>query len=94
MKVLCTAFKGLQFGFVIFWRKDFGAKAKAIRQRLGKICSLTIFTYDQHNMFIVHATGVDILKLFSSSLTPKATKLDCFSLASIFSLALHLSATL
>jgi len=27
MKVLCTAFKCLQFGFVIFWRKDFGAKA-------------------------------------------------------------------
>jgi hypothetical protein len=27
IKVLCTAFKCLQFGFVIFWRKDFGAKA-------------------------------------------------------------------
>jgi hypothetical protein len=26
-KVLCTAFKRLQFGFVIFWQKDFGAKA-------------------------------------------------------------------
>ena len=26
-KVFCTAFKCLQFGFVIFWRKDFGAKA-------------------------------------------------------------------
>jgi hypothetical protein len=26
-KVLCTAFKCLQFGFVIFWQKDFGAKA-------------------------------------------------------------------
>ncbi len=26
-KVLCPAFKCLQFGFVIFWRKDFGAKA-------------------------------------------------------------------
>jgi hypothetical protein len=26
-KVLCTAFKCLQLGFVIFWRKDFGAKA-------------------------------------------------------------------
>jgi hypothetical protein len=26
-KVLCTAFKCLQFGFVIFWRKDFGTKA-------------------------------------------------------------------
>ncbi len=25
--VLCTAFKCLQFGFVIFWQKDFGAKA-------------------------------------------------------------------
>jgi len=27
MKVFCAAFKCLQFGFVIFWRKDFGAKA-------------------------------------------------------------------
>ncbi len=26
-KVLFTAFKCLQFGFVIFWRKDFGTKA-------------------------------------------------------------------
>jgi hypothetical protein len=26
-KVLCTALKCLQFGFAIFWRKDFGAKA-------------------------------------------------------------------
>jgi hypothetical protein len=51
-----------------------------------------IITYDQHNMFIVHATGVDILKLLSSSLTQKATKLGCFSVASIFSLASHLSA--
>jgi hypothetical protein len=27
MKVFCTAFMCLQFGFVIFWQKDFGAKA-------------------------------------------------------------------
>jgi hypothetical protein len=27
MKVFCAAFMPLQFGFVIFWRKDFGAKA-------------------------------------------------------------------
>jgi hypothetical protein len=26
-KVLCSASMCLQFGFVIFWRKDFGAKA-------------------------------------------------------------------
>jgi hypothetical protein len=26
-KVFCTAFMCLQFGFVIFWQKDFGAKA-------------------------------------------------------------------
>jgi hypothetical protein len=26
-KVICTAFKCLQFGFVNFWRKDFGTKA-------------------------------------------------------------------
>jgi hypothetical protein len=26
-KVLCTAFMCLQFGFVIFWQKDFDAKA-------------------------------------------------------------------
>ena len=27
MKVFCAAFMCLQFGFVIFWQKDFGAKA-------------------------------------------------------------------
>jgi hypothetical protein len=27
MKVFCAAFMCLQFGFVIFWGKDFGAKA-------------------------------------------------------------------
>ena len=27
MKVFCAAFMCLKFGFVIFWRKDFGAKA-------------------------------------------------------------------
>jgi hypothetical protein len=26
-KVFCAAFISLQFGFVIFWQKDFGAKA-------------------------------------------------------------------
>ncbi len=26
-KVFCAAFMCLHFGFVIFWRKDFGAKA-------------------------------------------------------------------
>jgi hypothetical protein len=26
-KVFCAAFMCLQFGFVIFWQKDFGAKA-------------------------------------------------------------------
>jgi len=26
-KVFCTAFMCLQFGFVIFWQKDLGAKA-------------------------------------------------------------------
>jgi hypothetical protein len=26
-KVFCAAFMCLQFGFVIFWRKDFGTKA-------------------------------------------------------------------
>jgi hypothetical protein len=27
MKVFCTVFRSLQFGFAIFWQKDFGAKA-------------------------------------------------------------------
>jgi hypothetical protein len=27
MKVFCAAFMCLQFGYVIFWQKDFGAKA-------------------------------------------------------------------
>jgi hypothetical protein len=27
MKVFCAAFMWLKFGFVIFWQKDFGAKA-------------------------------------------------------------------
>jgi hypothetical protein len=29
-KVLCAPFMCLQFGFVIFWQKDFGAKAAHI----------------------------------------------------------------
>ncbi len=27
MQVFCAAFMCLQFGFVIFWQKDYGAKA-------------------------------------------------------------------
>jgi hypothetical protein len=27
MKVFCTAFMSLQFGFEIFWKKDLGTKA-------------------------------------------------------------------
>jgi hypothetical protein len=27
MEVFCAAFMSLQFGFVTFWQKDFGAKA-------------------------------------------------------------------
>jgi hypothetical protein len=27
MKVFCTAFICLKFGFIIFWQKDYGAKA-------------------------------------------------------------------
>ncbi len=30
MKVFCAAFMCLQFGFVIFWQKDFGARAALI----------------------------------------------------------------
>ena len=35
MKVFCAAFLGLQFGFVIFWRKEF--IAKAVRKLLLKL---------------------------------------------------------
>ncbi len=53
MKVFCVAFMCLQFGFVYFWRKDFGAKAahkmlvklapglqKALFTNSVKICKL------------------------------------------------------
>jgi hypothetical protein len=44
MKVFCAAFMCLQFGFVIFWQKDFGAKAAhkmSVKFTLGQlaICS-------------------------------------------------------
>jgi hypothetical protein len=34
-KVFCAAFMCLQFGFVSFWRKDFGAKAA--HKKLAKL---------------------------------------------------------
>jgi hypothetical protein len=41
-KVLCTAFKFLQFEFVIFWRKDFGEKAA--HKMLVKLTPGVVFT--------------------------------------------------
>ncbi len=38
-KVLCTPFVCLQFGFVIFWRKDLGAKAA--HKNVGEIDTVT-----------------------------------------------------
>jgi hypothetical protein len=43
-KVFCTAFICLQFGFVIFWQKDFGAKAAH-----KMLVKLTPGYYDTHN---------------------------------------------
>jgi hypothetical protein len=42
-KVFCAAFMCLQFGFVIFWQKDFGAKAAhKMLMKLTLGCFLTI----------------------------------------------------
>jgi hypothetical protein len=40
-KVFCAAFMCLQFGFVIFWQKDFGAKIA--HKMLGKLSDWAIF---------------------------------------------------
>ncbi len=44
--------------------------------------------YD-HNMFIIQATGVDFIKLFSLSAIPHQYKLVCSSLANIVRLVLY-----
>jgi hypothetical protein len=43
-KVICAAFLCLKFGFVIFWRKDFGAKAAH-----KMLVKLTPSLYNQNN---------------------------------------------
>jgi hypothetical protein len=45
MKVFCAAFMCLQFGFVIFWGKDFGAKAahKMLVKLTPVACTKNIF---------------------------------------------------
>jgi hypothetical protein len=43
-KVICAAFLCLQFGFVIFWPKDFGAKAAH-----KMLVKLTPSLYNQNN---------------------------------------------
>ncbi len=45
MKVFCAAFMCLQFGFVIFWRKDFGAKAahKMLVKLTPVACTINVY---------------------------------------------------
>jgi hypothetical protein len=50
-KVLCTAFTCLQFGFVIFWRKDFGAKAA--QKMLVKLTPVYLFRAAIYKLIIV-----------------------------------------
>ena len=58
-KVLCAPFMCLQFGFVIFWRKDFGAKAA--HKMLVKLtpgyqrCSLFKWSFNGKRSFIILA---------------------------------------
>jgi hypothetical protein len=48
MKVFCAAFMHLQFGFVIFWQKDFGAKS----------CSSNVGEIDTR---VLHYTWLEML---------------------------------
>jgi hypothetical protein len=50
-KVFCAAFMCLQFGFVIFWRKDFGTKAA------HKILVKLTLTVKEPNLGDVDAVG-------------------------------------
>jgi hypothetical protein len=51
-KVFCTAFMCLQLGFVIFWRKDLGAKAA--HEMLVKLTlGLLKFLKDEYNMWLM-----------------------------------------
>ncbi len=50
-KVLCAPFMCLQFGFVIFWRKDFGAKAA--HKMLVKLTPGVIY---DHNIYTIQVT--------------------------------------
>jgi hypothetical protein len=45
MKVFCPAFLCLQFMFVIFWQKDFGAKV--VHKMLVKLTTELTFTSSQ-----------------------------------------------
>ncbi len=50
------------------------------------LASFTIVTYDRQNMFIIQATGVEVIKLFSSYLANLANapnKLECLSLSAL-----------
>jgi hypothetical protein len=46
--------------------------------------SFTIVSYDHQNMFIIKATGVDVT-FISLSFAIKENKLECLSVASLFS---------
>ena len=62
MKVFCTAFMCLQFGFVIFWQKDFGAKAA--HKMLVKLTP--VISIETHEDII--------LELINSRFIPELTK--------------------
>jgi len=74
-KVLCAAFLYLQFGFVIFWRKDYGAKAAhkmLVKLTKGQCyrdeCDAKVPQKMRHNYFVS-----TYLTLFASTTTSSTT---------------------
>jgi hypothetical protein len=57
----------LQFGFVIFWRKDFGAKAA--HKMLVKLTPSVVIYTPEGVIYDVYSTGITCDHLIRSSLT-------------------------
>ena len=74
-KVLCSAFMCLQFGFVIFWQKDFGAKAA--HKMLVKLTPGELKTLVANNRHTGQTLGASVTKkkmFYSRDSMPSLTR--------------------
>ncbi len=71
-KVLCEPFMCLQFGFVIFWRKDFGAKAahKMLVKLTPDFPNWTFFTKSRAGHFAIGCFAIGHFAIGCFVITP------------------------